>query len=840
MHHYIVIFIGIFFVNFTHSSYTTKHFSKLYHPGYSTVGNLNVPLEYDCALRAFIIEMARYIAPPSSQTYWTELSQSAFQMNQCNNVSIAKNTWKNRTKSFKIAPEIQRTTCYHRIFVHDFQGNDMYDGTFERPKKTIQAALSFTRTLRATLGSDKILCITIRGGTYYLGTNATTTSSQIGAIALTANDSNLVIENYQDERVILSGGTLLQLQWSTHAKTAAGGTIMKAHIPPFVNLNQFNELYIDDRRAIVAKYPNGDPSTQGLYAKDPGFSYGAKSWVSPIVNPSVNIHVDKPYRNGTVFTNYQLGIGGGASVFNPPRNFWSTASPTAGRNYVVPRGFTVKNGALPHISNWSKPTTGFVHAFHPGYWGSWVFEIASVNSTKNTIMFGRGGFQEARGSHSGGAFYVSNIFEELDAPNEWFLDKDTRTLYFMPNETMPQVFVASQIPCLISISGSDDKNSASNILIQGLIFSQTSNTYMQDYMVPSGGDWALHRGGTMYLTNTKNITITRNLFTQLGSNGIALIDYNDATSIALNEFVWLADSAIILVGSTNGIDGFSVISQPANTLIQSNLIHETGIYIKQSSPVLISVSRSISVIGNLMFNMPRAAINVNDGFYGNHTLSWNVIFNTVRETSDHGPINSWDRQPFLTDAVQTGLPSLWQHKSHIHHNTIFNNYRCVWPIDHDDGSCFYEDSYNFLVYGGKKNYLGHSKTDHHEIYVFPDANQSDFINSTCLRDTAAQRGSSGWNEVWINNTCVLFKSSVPYHIQGCDTSDLFVPLLMSNQIYVPSGTQVAFVCKVNGTTKKLTLKQWNSYGLDLGTTINTTPDVQDIIEWGREMLQRAE
>jgi hypothetical protein len=38
-------------------------------------------------------------------------------------------------------------------------------------------------------------------------------------------------------------------------------------------------------------------------------------------------------------------------------------------------------------------------------------------------MFSRGGFQEARGSDSGGPFYVSNIFEELDSPNEWFVDK---------------------------------------------------------------------------------------------------------------------------------------------------------------------------------------------------------------------------------------------------------------------------------------------------------------------------------------------------------------------------------------------------------------------------------
>ncbi|CAF4373485.1 unnamed protein product, partial [Adineta steineri] len=159
-------------------------------------------------------------------------------------------------------------------------------------------------------------------------------------------------------------------------------------------------------------------------------------------------------------------------------------------------------------------------------------------------MFGRGGFQEARGSDSGGAFYISNIFEELDSPNEWFVDRHTRTLYFMPNETMPEVFVASQIPCLISVSGSSMKNSVRNVIIRGLIMTETSSTYMKDFMVPSGGDWSVHRGGTMYLTNTKNIIITHNLFTQVGSNGIAVIDYNDETQIALNEFVWLGESGI--------------------------------------------------------------------------------------------------------------------------------------------------------------------------------------------------------------------------------------------------------------------------------------------------------
>jgi hypothetical protein len=333
------------------------------------------------------------------------------------------------------------------------------------------------------------------------------------------------------------------------------------------------------------------------------------------------------------------------------------------------------------------------------------------------------------------------------------------------------------------------------------------------------------------------VTITHNLLTELGSNGVAVIDYNDATTISSNEFVWLGDSGIVLVGTTNGIDGFSVESQPQNTLIQSNIIHETGIYVKQSAPLLISVSRSVSVIGNLIFNIPRAGVNINDGFYGNHTLSHNVMFNTVRETSDHGPINSWDRQPYLTDSAQRGLPSLWQHVSYIHHNLLFNNYRSVWPIDHDDGSCFYEDSYNFLVYGGKKNYLGHSKTDHHEIYVYSDLSGGGFGSGNCLNDYNPQPGASGWNETWVNNICTLYSSPVPYNIDHCDTASLFVPYLANNTIYIPSGTEVAFTCKVNGQSQRLTLQQWQSHGLDVGTVVETTPDVQTILGWGRKMLQ---
>ena len=43
---------------------------------------------------------------------------------------------------------------------------------------------------------------------------------------------------------------------------------------------------------------------------------------------------------------------------------------------------------------------------------------------------------------------------------------------------------------------------------------------------------------------------------------------------------------------------------------------------------------------NVAFNMPRAGFNFNDGLGGGHVVTRNVLFSTVRTTSDHGCINT--------------------------------------------------------------------------------------------------------------------------------------------------------------------------------------------------------
>ena len=60
-------------------------------------------------------------------------------------------------------------------------------------------------------------------------------------------------------------------------------------------------------------------------------------------------------------------------------------------------------------------------------------------------------------------------------------------------------------------------------------------------------------------------------------------------------------------------------------------------------------------------------INLNDAFCHGHTIENNLLFNWVRETQDHGPINTWNRAAYMhvgKDGEPTNVPE-WTHISHV-------------------------------------------------------------------------------------------------------------------------------------------------------------------------------
>ena len=80
---------------------------------------------------------------------------------------------------------------------------------------------------------------------------------------------------------------------------------------------------------------------------------------------------------------------------------------------------------------WADPRGGFIHAMHASMWGGFHYVITGKDAKGNVTS--EGGWQNNRPAGMHGKYrFVENIFEELDAPGEWFLDAKTSTLYFYP------------------------------------------------------------------------------------------------------------------------------------------------------------------------------------------------------------------------------------------------------------------------------------------------------------------------------------------------------------------------------------------------------------------------
>ena len=95
-------------------------------------------------------------------------------------------------------------------------------------------------------------------------------------------------------------------------------------------------------------------------------------------------------------------------------------------------GFTSGADIQRRAARWADPAGGYLHAMHPALWGDFTWRITGKDTNGKLTTGRRLAEQSRRRRHTGNIRFVENIFEELDAPGEWFLNSKTHTLYFYP------------------------------------------------------------------------------------------------------------------------------------------------------------------------------------------------------------------------------------------------------------------------------------------------------------------------------------------------------------------------------------------------------------------------
>lgn len=760
------------------------------------------------------------------------------------------------------------------------------DGSLSRPWMSIHDALVHARKLLNR--KNTFPTIILREGIHSL---------EAKPLKLRSQDSGLKIMGYPGENAWISGGLPLE---NVEFKETGDDGLLVADLTELLSnydLPKMVSLFTTTRRYIRARFPNSDPELdQWGYASPHRLNYSLRAdlvveWHRP--HPTTppeftffdfdNFPPDGvPRKNNSKqegYNWYASGHGGACSDIwgEGADSYWCSNASQGGWAEVdresamtgqmqLPIGMTYNSSVLKNLQD-DNLLGGILHAWHSQSWAMHMFEI--TNQSTGELTFAKGGGRQGgrnwcrcdqcpyAGYWCGqkqnpswkdtrlisGTWMIENVKDELDQPGEYFFDPKEKLLYLKPNITFDSNdFHIGILEQLIAIQN------VGNITIENLGFRDMASTYMSDdWSPPSGGDWSLHRGGAIFLEDTSDIAIRNCHFRRIDGNAVFLSRRNRNVTIEDSLFEWIGENAIATWGDTAGYDA-TAGNFPMYTLIQNNVMREIGIYQKQSSAVGQCKTALTTIRNNIMFNLARAAINFNDMVGGGDIVEGNLIFNTCRESGDHGPINSWDRQAFLTTLRDGTTKSFDPIPRQIKHNFIFANYGASQGVDNDDGSSWFHIHNNFFYQadGFKMDYGGHDSVfEDNLVIAFPYRKSQCFgmgsffeghgdilRRNRCLLGLGNSPGSNEWDDPY--DEAPLPGEKEPEHNVGsfggeCEHSPL---TLASNEYYTPDGE--ANVSCGSGTYSLNDLQE--KFGLEEGSTNALLPDDETILQWAEDKI----
>ncbi len=475
----------------------------------------------------------------------------------------------------------------------------------------------------------------------------------------------VIYQAYKQEKPVISGGIRLKLTWTPYRDG-----ILQAQTPAnFVT----DQLFVNGERQPMARYPNFDASQRILngYAKD---------------------------------------------AFSPQR-----------------------------ANRWADPRGGFMHVMHEAMWGDMHYVITGKND-RGELTY-EGGWQNNRPAPMHPEYrFVENIFEELDAPGEWFHNAKTGTLYYYPHtglDLKTAVIEGVHLRHLIAFQGTKSKP-ARFITLRGLTFRHAARTFMENKEPLLRSDWTTYRGGALFYNGAEDCVLEDCFLDQLGGNAVFISDYNRNITVRGCHIANAGANGVAFVGDPNAVrngitwqghNTFAAIDRtpgpktdnyPSDCLVEDCLITLSGRVEKQTAGVEIDMARNITVRHCSIYDVPRAGINIGDGCWGGHVIEDCDIFDTVKETGDHGSFNSWGRDRFWgLEGVDLNTVTLGENKNLplldvVSPNTLrHNRWRCDhgWDIDLDDGSSHYILQNNLCLNGGLKNREGFYRVVENNVIV---------------------------------------------------------------------------------------------------------------------------
>ena len=473
-------------------------------------------------------------------------------------------------------------------------GDDSAVGNADAPFATLEGARDAIRKLDKS--KYKGISVIIRDGDYNVS-NLTFTAEDGGT-----EDCPITYAAEHAGKAVLNGGVTLNPADFTLVTDAAVSARLSDDAREQVRVIDLGKMGItsDDYGKI---YTIGTSTTASYYDGD---------WVGPqyaelfFNNQRMSI---ARYPNEGWLSTGNIAQAGDSYYTGDDPTYRETDKTWANRRNHKPYVYEISQELTDRLSGWKT----FDDVWMYGYWFyDWADASSPVGDFDPEANQLSPKFVSYHGAKVGAPYYFFNVFEELDAPGEWYLDRENALLYLYADADTD--FDSADISLSLSCDNIITVDKADWLTFDGLVVKGT-------------------RGDAIETTGNHN-TVKNCCITSVGGNALIMTGYENLAS--RNEITRTGQGGILLNG------GDSETLTPGNNIAENNLIHDWSEVQLTHHPGVMLTGIGNICRHNEMFNSPHHAID----FEGNnHVIEYNYIHECVLLSNDAGAIYSgrhWD------------------------------------------------------------------------------------------------------------------------------------------------------------------------------------------------------